>query len=112
MLGSRKVCETCNQELSHAASYRHLHDENAYVCPCKRQRDEIREDPVSTFDFGSDQSESGEGERQFPSNCDEYQSDISTPEDLTMSDIDSEHSAAVSEQEFSDCEEIWEASED
>ena len=51
----------------------------AAVCPSRRQRDEVREDPDTTIDFRLDQSDSGEGERQFPSNCDEYQSDTSAP---------------------------------
>ena len=53
------MCNTCSQELSHAAFYRHLHDEGGQVCPGKRQR---LEDPDSTFDFGSDQSELDEDE--------------------------------------------------
>ena len=47
---SRKVCNSCGQELSHAAYYRHLNGRYGQACPAKYQKHDNLD---STFDFGS-----------------------------------------------------------
>ena len=47
---SRKVCNSCGQELSHAAYYWHLNDRYGQACPATYQKHDNLD---STFDFGS-----------------------------------------------------------
>ena len=53
----RRVCETCKQEIVHAAFLRHLKDKTGVVCPTKQQVL-----PYTDSHYSDSESEEGGGE--------------------------------------------------
>jgi hypothetical protein len=91
-----RLCADCDQELSHAAYYRHLEDRSGAVCPGKRI-------------IASDESSVSESEL-----LDEFDTSDFHDEDMAdniMITTDSEQSSSCTDSDV-DGEEIWESSED
>ena len=103
MDGPRKVhlCAYCEQELSHAAYYRHLEDETGCICPGKRMLPSSDSDSSFEFDFEDTTMETNLASATT-SLCNEpYCSD----ETAELSDDNSEDDDDL------EGEEIWESSE-
>ena len=94
----RRICNSCKQELSHSAYYRHLHDKDGSICPARKSP---YVDSDSTFDLGS---ESDAQESMFPDICSPVVDMLSESISDSDSDSDGETSSASGE-------EVWEASD-
>ena len=102
---SRKVCNTCGQELSHAAYYRHLNDRYGQACPAKYQKHDNLD---STFDFGSSSSNVDSDSDVGLNKIDDLESSLISEAVRSYNNVlsDSEESGA----ETSEQEEMWETS--
>ena len=102
---SRKVCNSCGQELSHSVYYRHLNDRYGQACPAKYQKHDNLD---STFDFGSSGSEFDHDSDAESTNIDDMESSLVSGAVQSSNNVlsDSEESG----DETSEQEEIWETS--
>ena len=96
---SRKVCNSCGQELSHAAYYRHLNDRYGQACPAKYQKHDNLDSTCSNVDSDSDVG---------LNKIDDLESSLISEAVRSYNNVlsDSEESGA----ETSEQEEMWETS--
>ena len=105
---SRKVCNSCGQELSHTAYYRHLNDRYGQACPAKYQEHDKLD---STFNFGSSSSDFDHESDAESNNIDDLESSLVSAADKESGDESSEQEEiwGTSAEESSDQEDVLQA---
>ena len=98
-MSERRTCTFCNQELTHSAFFRHLHDKSGRVCPSKipTESAESEHDYESNeFDLASPCS-SMDADSTFNFGSDDEGSEPSVPTDVHKDDVEADIHAGSEE---------------